>query len=338
MLRLAHQTQNPAHLRIALQRRGTALMHQGQFTAAHEYLQRAAALYGPKRYLVDTLDDQGLLGTRCRLAETLWLLGYPEQAQASMDEALALVRQWAQPFELLFALDFMLELAHNQRQQQAMQPLIEEYGTLTAKHPFPYHVATEIIYRGWLLAQTGQVAAGIDLLNQGLAAWDRQGIRLYVSYYRTWLVEAYGWANQVEQGLACLAATLALAEETGERFWCAELYRLRGELLLAQGCAAAEVEPCFQQAIDLARRQEAKSLELRATVSLARLWQTQNEHNAAYHLLKAIYDWFTEGFDTLNLQEAQALLAELARQRNLVDNPALSDNTPDESHLTDPII
>jgi predicted ATPase len=315
MLRLARQTQKPVHLRVALKDRGTALLHQGKFTAAHDYIQRAAALYVPKPYLAymfDYEDNPGLLRTLCRLAETLWLLGYPDQAQARMDEALALARKWAQPFELLLALDFVLELAHNQRQQQAMQTLIEEYGTLTAKHPFPYHVATEMIYRGWLRAHTENVEAGIDLLKQGLEAWGKQGILMYLTYYRAWLVEAYGWANQVEQGLAFLAATLASAEETGEQFWSAELYRLKGELLLAQGSAAAEIETCFQQAIDLARRQDAKSLELRATVSLARLWQ-QGRSAEAHPILAEIYHWFTEGFDTADLQEAETLLAELAQ-------------------------
>jgi predicted ATPase len=258
-----------------------------------------------------------VLGTLCRLAETLWLLGYPDQAQARMDEAFALARQWAQPFELLLAIDFVLELAHNQLQQHAMQTLIDEYGTLTAKHPFPYHVATEMIYRGWLLAQTEQVEAGIDLLKQGLAAWGKQGILMFLSYYRAWLVEAYVRANQVEQGLACLAETLTLAEETGEQFWCAELYRLKGELLLAQGGAAPEVEACFQQAIDLAHRQDAKSLELRAAVSLARLWQQGGRAAEAYPMLAEIYHWFTEGFDTADLQEAETLLAELAQSTAL---------------------
>jgi adenylate cyclase len=137
------------------------------------------------------------------------------------------------------------------------------------------------------------------------------------SYFLALLAEAYGKAGQAAEGLATLAEALTVVDKSGERFYEAELYRLRGELLLqsnrqgAQSCGE-EAEVCFHKAIDIARRQQAKSLELRAVMSLARLWQQQGKQHEAHQLLSAIYGWFTEGFDTKDLQEAKTLLDVLA--------------------------
>ena len=148
--------------------------------------------------------------------------------------------------------------------------------------------------------------AGIELLKQGLDAFRQLGTLLFLPHKLALLVEAYGWANQFTQGLALLAEALAISEATGEHFWRAELYRLKGEFLLAQG--SLESEACFQQALQLARQQNAKSLELHAVISLARLWQQQGRQADANAILAEIYSWFTEGFDTADLQAARALL------------------------------
>jgi predicted ATPase len=150
-------------------------------------------------------------------------------------------------------------------------------------------------------------------MHQGLAAWRATGAEVFRSHYLALLAEAYGKAGQAAQGLTTLAEALAVVEGTGERWWEAELHRLRGELLWQYPKARPEeVEACFQQALDIARRQEAESLELRAAMSLVRLWQQQGKRAAAYELLAPIYGWFTEGFDTADLHEAKALLEALA--------------------------
>jgi predicted ATPase len=149
---------------------------------------------------------------------------------------------------------------------------------------------------------------------QGLAAFQATGMRLQYPHFLALLAEAYGKAGQAEEGLSVLAEALALVEETGERYYGAELYRLKGELLLMQGDEAeSEAEASFHKAIEVARRQQAKSWELRATMSLCRLWQRQGKREEARQRLAEVYGWFTEGFDTPDLQEAKALLEELSR-------------------------
>jgi tetratricopeptide (TPR) repeat protein len=179
----------------------------------------------------------------------------------------------------------------------------------------------------------GQVEEGVAQIGSGLGAWRTTGAEVLRPYYLALLAEAYGKSGQAEEGLDVLTEALALVAKTGERWWEAELYRLEGELLLQQAggrdasqtgpayigsgtgtgaSVVAEAERCFRQALDIARRQQAKSLELRAAMSLSRLWQQRGKRGKAYDLLAPIYGWFTEGFDTADLQEAKPLLQALS--------------------------
>jgi predicted ATPase len=168
------------------------------------------------------------------------------------------------------------------------------------------------ILRGWALAMQGDVGEGVAQIRQGLAAHQGIGPRLGQPYRLSLLAEAYGQAGQPEAGLRVLAEALMLVGTTEERLWEPELYRLKGTLLLQLPVPGVpQAEACFQQALDVACGQQARSLELRAAMSLSRLWQQQGKRHAAHDLLAPIYAWFTEGFDTPDLQEAQALLGEL---------------------------
>jgi predicted ATPase len=150
-------------------------------------------------------------------------------------------------------------------------------------------------------------------IHQGLAAWQAMGAKVLRPYGLALLAEASAQVGQFEAGLAMLAEALGLVDTTGERFWEAELHRLKGELLLARSSKrAVEAEASFRQALAVARRQQAKSLELRAAMSLSRLWQQQGKCKEAQELLAPVYGWFTEGFDTVDLREAKALLGELS--------------------------
>jgi predicted ATPase len=167
--------------------------------------------------------------------------------------------------------------------------------------------------RGWALAEQGQGEEGITLMCQGLAAWRATGAAVAASYFLALLIEAYRRKGQVAEGLDRLAEALEIIHKTGEGNSEAEIYRLKGELLLQQSQDnSSKAEACFLKAIEVAQRQQAKSLELRSTVSLARLWQAQGKHHEARDRLATIYNWFTEGFDTKDLQEAKVLLHELA--------------------------
>jgi predicted ATPase len=173
-----------------------------------------------------------------------------------------------------------------------------------------------------VLAEQGWEHEGIAQIRQGIAAFRATGAELYQPYFLALLAEAYEKAEQGEKGLAVLAEALASVDNTEERFYEAELYRLKGELLLASegyrpqavGCRekTEEAEACFSKAIEVARKQQAKSLELRAVMSLARLWQQQGKQQEAHQLLAEIHNWFTEGFDTKDLQEAKRLIEELS--------------------------
>ena len=174
-------------------------------------------------------------------------------------------------------------------------------------------VAQGRILHGWALAMQGDTATGLADIRHGCTVHQDTGSQLYSPYFLGLLAEASGQAGQPEAGLQVLAEASTLVATTAERWWEAELYRLQGTLLLQLPSPAVEqADACFQQALAVARRQEAKSLELRAALSLARLWRQQGQQADAHALLAPVYGWFTEGFDTADLQEAQALLAALA--------------------------
>jgi predicted ATPase len=175
------------------------------------------------------------------------------------------------------------------------------------------------IFLGWALAEQGQREEGIAHLQRGLVALRETGAEMTRPHFLTLLAEMQGQVGQVEEGLAILTEALDIAAMTSERWFEAETYRLKGELTLQSSVQGLEsrvkdAEECFLKAIEIARQQQAKSLELRATVSLARLWQQQGKHREARDTLSAIYGWFTEGFDTKDLQEAKALLDEFSER------------------------
>ncbi|MGH8059930.1 MAG: hypothetical protein ACREOH_22280, partial [Candidatus Entotheonellia bacterium] len=174
------------------------------------------------------------------------------------------------------------------------------------------YLARATVLRGWTLAESDQGEEGITQIHQGLAAYQATGATLYRPYYLALLAEASAQVGQTAEGLEALAEALATLPQSGVRWWEAELYRLKGELLLQHaGAQPEEAEACFHQALAVARRQQAKSLELRAVMSLSRLWQRQGKREEARQLLEEIYGWFTEGFDTPDLQEARAVLETL---------------------------
>ena len=253
-------------------------------------------------------------GVRCLAvaAKALWCLGYPAQAVRRSQEALALAQALAHPLAW--------------RWPSTVRPsCITAAGSASGPGagrgpPDPGDragvsalVGFGTVWRGWALAMQGQGEAGLAQLRQGLAAVLATGQMLSRPFCLVLLAEAAGHAGQVEEGLRLLAEALTVLEASGRGDLLAEAYRLQGELLLRQAVPdAAQAEACFQQALAIARRQQAKSWELRAAMSLSRLWQQQGKRAEARELLAPVYGWFTEGFDTADLQEAKALLAELA--------------------------
>jgi predicted ATPase len=283
--------------------------------SARAHLEQGVALYDPQQHHAHAF----LYGQDPRMAclsdaaYALWLLGYPDQALQRSHEAITLARELAHPFSVAFALTFTAWLYQHRREVQAAQEGAEAAIALSTEQGFPHWAAMGTICCGWALAMQGQGEAGLAQVRQGIAAWRATGAELFQPYFLALLAEAYGKGGQPEEGLSVLAEALAVAHKHGELVYEAELYRLKGELLLALSQAhQAEAETCFQQALDIAHRQQAKSWELRAATSLSRLWQQQGKRAEAHEILVPIYGWFTEGFDTADLQEAKALLEELS--------------------------
>jgi DNA-binding winged helix-turn-helix (wHTH) protein/predicted ATPase len=316
-LRLARASQEPGLLLDGHQHLGQTLYWCGDFAAAWAHLEQAIALSAlPRPHAMPRVSpyDPGV-GGHSYAALVLWALGYPEQALHQGRAGLTLAQELSHPFSLAWALHFTALLHCHRRDIQEAGDWSVQVLTLAHEQGFAQRVATGTTLQGWVLAVQGQHAEGMARLRQGLAAYRATGAEVGRTYFLAFLAEACGRAGEIEEGLAVLTEVLAWVDKYGEYFHEAELYRLKGELLLAHTLAhPGEAETCFQQALDIARRRQARSLELRAATSLARLWQQQGKRTKAYELLAPVYHWFTEGFDTADLREAAALLNALTRR------------------------
>jgi predicted ATPase len=283
-------------------------------TLCRTYVEQGLALYDARQHHALAFRYGIDLGVffLSEAARTLWLLGFPEQASTSIREALTLARTLAHPFSLAFALHWATTIHQWRREAPAAQEQAEASMAFSREQGFALWVPGGTVLRGWALTEQGQIEEGITQMRQGMTAWQATGAEVDRPYYLVLLAEGYGKAAQAEAGLHVLAEALTVVDAIEERYYEAELYRLQGVLLLA--CSTehdTEAETCFRHALDIARRQQAKSWELRAAMSLAQLWQQQGKRDAARQLLAPIYGWFTEGFDTTDLQEAKVLLDEL---------------------------
>jgi predicted ATPase len=315
LLTLAQQIQDSALLVAAHRALGTTLFYQGVLPAAHTHLAQGIALYDPQQHRASVFRHGEDSGVICYIfaAWVLWLLGYPEQGLARSQEAVTLAQQSAHPFSLSFVLSFAAVFHQFRREGRATQERAEAAMRLAMEQGFPLWVAYSAIPRAWALAHQGQAQEGIEQIHQGLMDYRATGAEMFRPYWLALLTEAHGIMGQSEAGLTGLTEALTLTETTGVRWSEPELYRLKGALLLQQHADhQAEAEACFQQAMAIAQNQQAKSWELRASTSLARLWQLQGKREEAHDLLAPVYGWFTEGFDTADLQEAKALLDALA--------------------------
>jgi predicted ATPase len=237
------------------------------------------------------------------------MLGYPAQALREKEEAFTLARELAHPYSQAWALVFGAWFDHFRREERAIPELAEAILTLSREQGFAQLYSWGTMWQGWSLVVQGQAEEGIANLHQCLAAFLQQNLQLLRPSVLGLLAESYGRAGPAEDGLTILDEALCLVQRTGERHGEADLYRLKGELLLALPAAhQAEADACFRQAIAIARSQGAKSWELRAVLSLSRLYHQQGKPEEARPMLAEIYGWFKEGFDTADLQEARALL------------------------------
>jgi class 3 adenylate cyclase/predicted ATPase len=336
-LRLAQSVQDPTFLLGAHHALGDTVYFLGDLARARTHQEQAIALYDPQQHRFLAFGQGYDLGMDALAhgAWVLWYLGYPEQALQRSQAALNLAQELSHPYSLAHALFCAAWLHHLRREAPIVQKQAEAAMTLAAEHGFAMELAWGTIFHGLALAEQGQQQEGIAQIREGLAAWQATGGEVFRPGWIAQLAEVYGQIGKTVEGLALLADALGMVNKTGERLHEAELYRLKGELTLqaanqkskGKGQKAkietnprsltpdpqgeGEAEACFLKAIDISRKQQAKSLELRATMSLARLWQQQDKRDEARQMLSEVYGWFTEGFDTKDLQEAKALLKEL---------------------------
>ena len=338
LLTLAQTTQDAGLLLGAYNALGVTLFYSGEIMPALAHLEQGLAVYDPEKHnptrspAFRAGQDPGV-ACQVHAAWALWLLGYPDQALTRIGNAHTLAQELSHPFSLAYALHFAAGLQHCRRESHASQEQAAASLTLASEYGFALFLTLGAIHRGWGLIEQGQSEAGMTQMRQGLAAYRATGAELRQTAFLPMLAEAYQATGQCEEGLSMITAALAVRSKTGERFYEAELYRLKGTLTLQSKTSLRQVsdksktsqdksgvrsvesqaEECFQRAIKIARRQQAKSLELRAVMSLSRLWQQQDKKTEARQMLSEIYGWFTEGFDTKDLQKAKALLEGVSR-------------------------
>jgi predicted ATPase len=312
-------------------------MHMGECALAMEHFEKAVSLYDPERHRDDALryaQNPGV-AMRCFAAWALWFLGQPDQALQRIHEALTLAHELSEPLGLAHAYLFAAVLHQLRREERMAQECAEAAIAVSSDHGLVLYQAMAMTMLGWARTEQGRLADGIEQMRQGLLhqAIDTEVLR---PHFSALLAESLGKNSEVEEGLRLLEEALEGVNRSGEGFYEAELYRLKGEVLLIQAAgrglsreatggkamieaeptAVAQAEACFSQSIKVAQQQKAMSWELRAVMSMARLYQNQSKQEEARTLLTGTYSRFTEGFATTDLREAKALLDELSESRN----------------------
>jgi predicted ATPase len=290
------------------------LLFQGHFSRALQHFQYSMKVYNPSEHgsLAYTVGfDRGVSAhaqaTQCHLH-----LGHPDRALALSEKAVALAKRVEHPLSLAHALLYA-GIVHRQRGEfDRTRERAEEVVGLAERLGFPYYLGAGRFLRGFARVESGKGEAGLAEMQQAMVELAGIGSGIGAPGILCFLAEGLRKVGRHDDALGALGLGVAQAEAQGQHYYDAELHRLRAEILLdTDGSAVEEAEALFHQSLETARRQEAKTFELRAATSLARLWQRRGKRAAARDLLLPVYEWFTEGFDTRDLKDARALLEEL---------------------------
>jgi predicted ATPase len=312
LLRVGHQRNDTAGLVLGHLSSGRNLMYMGSFALSRSHLEEGLRLYDPisHRSLVHQAGTHPHVNVQPFLGIVLFCLGFPDQALAESNAAIAEARRLAHPASLAGSVALVAILLSLVGEVAVFEERTEEFVAVAAEQGFPYWIAAGTIFRGWVKIKNGDVTEGISLLRNGIAAFRATGGEAWTPYMLALLAAACEIAAQVEEAVKLLDDALQIVEEKGGYWFSAELNRHKGRLLLRQGYSEA-AEEMYCKALTIARAQEAKLWELRGAVSLARLHYDQGRHTEARDLLAPVYGWFTEGFGTADLREAKALLNEI---------------------------
>ena len=335
---IAKQTGDPAFEVEAHRALGATLYYLSEFRDALAHLEAGIELYQPQHHPVPTflhfVADPGMT-LLAYSAPLLWCLGYPLQAEERLAEAARIGENRSHPFSDAVLLHFKSVLYQHQERVEEVKTTATQMLRICQEHGFSLWEAAATVMKGWALTELNQSEEGIAMIRKGIAAWEKTRAELLLPLFLTLLAEAYQRAGQYTLALQTLDSALSVVTRTGERAYDAELTRRKGELCLVLAKEAKTVgekefgetpsqkppsydtvtkaESYFQEALAIARRQGAKSWELRAALSLSELWCTQDRYREAYSLLRPIYMWFSEGFDTKDLRRARHLLEKLKR-------------------------
>jgi predicted ATPase len=261
---------------------------------------------------VNYAQDSGVLcGYLSALAD--WVLGYPTRSVQAMDRTVVHARGLEHPYSVAITLLFAAQLSQLRRDRESARTQAEAAIAISREHGLDAVELWCLLPRGWALAEQGEVTKGIADIREGMERRRAHGIGAVWPWFLALLAEAWGMLGELDEGLRALEEALQWVQRNGEHLYEAEVYRIKGELLLKRHVPdPAAAEQCFQRALQVARQQEAKSWELRAAMSLSRLWLQKGRDDDARELLMPVFGWFTEGFDTADLQDARALADRLS--------------------------
>jgi class 3 adenylate cyclase/predicted ATPase len=314
-LGLAEKQGATVPLLIARRLMGTSSLHTGEIAQARTHYDEALKLYDPSKHrsLASRFGQDVRVAALVYRALSLWVLGYPGAAMGETQGAIRDAREIGQAATLMFALSIATITQMLCGAYETVRAAVEELAPLANEKRALLWEAFGTAYQGQLLLISGKAPAAIQTIDAGLSAFWSTGATVFDPFFLSWLTRAYVEVGQLDAARKCIRKAIAEAETSGEKCFYAEINRIAGEVArLSPERETAEAEAYFERALSVARQQQAKSWELRTAMSLARLWRDQGKPQQARELLAPVYGWFTEGFDTLDLKEAKALLEELA--------------------------
>ncbi len=312
MLALADRRQDPFQQSRAYMMRAENQLRAGRYISSLEDCHKGLALCEQDDPSAHTrlYGNDTRLGCHIYMSESLCLLGYPDQAQLEAQRVLALANTTNHPFSRVHALAFMAEFYLLLGEVAMVKKLVHEASQIAREREFILYQSMCKAQSGWATAASGQVEEGIERIKQAIADMNKANLSILQPNNFAYLVDALARVNRLDESLEAVEAGLEIVVKSGENYWLAELQRLKGEILCRRK-AFSEAEDCFKHALAVAHQQQARWWELRTAASLARLWQQQGKITQAYEILAPVYHWFSEGFDTIDLKAARALLDEL---------------------------
>jgi predicted ATPase len=312
-LALAEKQRVTVPLMIGHRLVGMALAHTGELAEALSHYDRAIAFYDPMehRVLAARFGQDVRVAILSYRSWLKWLLGYPEAGLTDVEQALKDARESNQIGTLMYALsNTTLTLSMCGRYEKAVAQL-DELAAFATEQGTIHWKSAEMVIKGSLFAQMGKGADAVQMISQGVPAWRARGSTVFLPWLLSHLAKSYGELGQIEEAWRYVGEAMTAIETSKETWFEPEAHRIAGEIAV-KGPDALKAEAYFNRALTVARKQQAKSWELRAAMSMARLWRDQGKRDEARELLAPVYGWFTEGFDTRDLKDARALLAELA--------------------------